>query len=193
MISRISGTIVDTSIKAVIIDVGGVGYNIYVTPDTIATIENGNMPSITLWTHLAVRENSMELFGFPVRDELDFFEMLIDVSGIGPRGALGIIGIGSIDTLKNAIASGNSGYLTKVSGIGRKTAEKIIIELRDKLAARGHSAEKGSLRAESDALEALLSLGYSQQEARSALSEVSGDVNNTSTRVKEALKILGGK
>ncbi len=146
---------------------------------------------ISLWTHLAVRENALDLYGFEHLNELNFFEMLIDISGIGPKSALGIVSIESIDTLKKAIASGDTSYLTKVSGIGRKTAEKIIIELRDKLVAHKEEAGSTTLRTESDALEALKSLGYSNSEARDALKQVSADTEGTSARVKEALKILG--
>ncbi len=124
--------------------------------------------------------------------ELEFFEMLINVSGIGPRGALAILGISSIETLRRAISTGDTSYLTKISGIGKKTAEKIVIELRDKMT-HGMSEETGvSLQGELDALEALKSLGYSQNEARDALKKVSPDAS-TNAKIKEALKILGGK
>jgi Holliday junction DNA helicase RuvA len=115
--------------------------------------------------------------------------MLINVSGIGPKGALAILGIASIETLAKAIATGDISYLTKISGIGKKTAEKIIIELRDKM-----SEDKSdiSLKEELDALEALKSLGYSQNEAREALKKVSAD-SDTNTKIREALKILSNK
>jgi len=115
--------------------------------------------------------------------------MLINVSGIGPRSALAILGIVSIETLRKAIGTGDTSYLTKISGIGKKTAEKIIIELRDKI---GEEKGGSSLQGELDALEALKSLGYSQSEAREALKKVSPDTN-TNTKIREALKILGGK
>jgi Holliday junction DNA helicase RuvA len=121
-------------------------------------------------------------------EELHFFEMLLNVSGIGPKGALSILGIASLSTLRRAISTGDTAYLTKVSGIGRKTAEKIVIELRDKVG----EEKEGSLQGELDALEALKSLGYSQNEARDALKKVPPDAN-TNTKIREALKILGGK
>jgi Holliday junction DNA helicase RuvA len=134
-----------------------------------------------------VREDAFDLYGFLEPTELEFFEMLISVSGIGPKGALAILGIASIETLRKAIGTGDTSYLTKISGIGRKTAEKIVIELRDKM-----GEEKGgtSLQGELDALEALKSLGYSQNEARDALKKVSPDTD-TNTKIREALKILG--
>jgi Holliday junction DNA helicase RuvA len=121
--------------------------------------------------------------------ELEFFEMLIGVSGIGPKSALAILGIASIETLRKAIGTGDTTYLTKISGIGKKTAERIVIDLRDKF--KGEE-KGGSLREELDALEALKSLGYSQNEAREALKEVPSDFD-TNGKIKEALKILGGK
>jgi Holliday junction DNA helicase RuvA len=119
--------------------------------------------------------------------------MLLSVSGIGPKSALAILGITSIETLRKAIGTGDTSYLTKISGIGRKTAEKIVIELRDKLADKIKD-EKGenSLQEEMDALEALKSLGYSQNQAREALKKVSADLD-TNSKIREALKILGNK
>jgi Holliday junction DNA helicase RuvA len=189
MISHISGTVLTRTDKYLVIDVAGVGYKVYVTPDTLGRTELN--ASLSLWTFLAVRETALDLYGFLETDDLSFFEMLLDVSGIGPKGALAIVAVGSVANLKSAIASGDTSYLTKVSGIGKKTAEKIIIELRDKLAEH-KDAHGAATRSEGDALEALRSLGYSQQEARDALKEVSPEVTDTSARVKEALKILGG-
>ena len=125
---------------------------------------------------------------------MSFFELLLDVSGIGPRSALSILAIAPIDTLKRAIATGDTGYLNKVSGIGKKTAEKIIIELRDKLQDyKNDDDTPSSLRDESDILEALKSLGYTQNEARDALKQVPATTIGTNARIKEALQMLGGR
>ena len=191
MISHLSGKALHTTDKSVTLDVSGVGYLVYTTTDTLFQINSLGENTVHLWTHMSVRENAIELFGFFNIEELEFFQMLIEISGIGPRGALGIIGMGSVDTLKNAIASGDTGYLTKVSGIGRKTAEKIVLELRDKLSLRGHSAESGTLRSESDVAQALMSLGYQQHEIREALKYLPPTAIDTNSRIKEALKILG--
>ena len=140
-----------------------------------------------------MREDILDLYGFLERQELEFFEMLINVSGIGPKGALSILGIASIDTLKRAIGTGDTSYLTKISGIGKKTAEKIVIELRDKIAYKMKDEKGGvSLQGELDALEALKSLGYSQNQAREALKKVPTELD-TNKKIREALKILGGK
>lgn len=191
MIGSIRGKIILKTEKFLIVETAGVGYKISVSPDTLSkTSKIGE--EIMLWIHTHVREDALDLYGFKDKQELEFFEMLINVSGIGPKGALAILGITSIETLRKAIGTGDTSYLTKISGIGRKTAEKIVIELRDKLAS-GISEKSGtSLQGELDALEALKSLGYSQNEARGALKKVSSDAN-INTKIREALKILGGR
>ena len=189
MIGSIRGKIALKTEKFLIVETGGVGYKIYVSLDAMSkTKKLGDEIFLSIHTH--VREDALDLYGFLDREELEFFEMLINVSGIGPRSALAILGIATIETLRRAISTGDTGYLTKVSGIGRKTAEKIVIELRDKM---GEETKGGSsLQGELDALEALKSLGYSQNEAREALKKVTPDTN-TNTKIKEALKILGGR
>ncbi|HEY5588643.1 MAG TPA: Holliday junction branch migration protein RuvA [Candidatus Paceibacterota bacterium] len=190
MIARIEGIIVHIADKYIIVDVSGVGYKLSVTSDSIASSILGEHSSF--WVHTAVRENSIDLYGFKSINEMSFFELLLDVSGIGPRSALSILTIAPIDTLKRAIATGDTGYLNKVSGIGKKTAEKIIIELRDKLQDYKNEGDTpGLLRDESDIIEALKSLGYSQNEARDALKQVPYDIVGTNARIKEALRVLG--
>ena len=188
MIGSIKGKIILKTEKFLIVETGGVGYKINVSADTLSkTKKIGDETSF--WIHTHVREDVLDLYGFLNMEELEFFEMLINVSGIGPRGALSILGIASIKTLRKAIGTGDTAYLTKISGIGRKTAEKIVIELRDKM---GEEKGGSSLQGELDALEALKSLGYSQNEAREALKKVSPDTS-TNVKIREALKILGGK
>jgi len=184
MIGSLRGKITFKTDKFLVLETAGVGYKISATTDTISKIKD----EAFLWVYTNVREDAMDLYGFLDRESLEFFEMLLGVPSVGPKSALAILGIASIETLRKAISTGDSAYLTKVSGIGRKTAEKIVLELRDKI-----GEEKGvSLEGEIDALEALKSLGYSQPEAREALKKVSGagDINS---KIKEALKILGGK
>ena len=186
MIAQIEGKIISLDGRSVVVNVGGIGYRIFVTTETRGKTKEGI--NARFLTHLRVREDALELFGFEKSSELDLFEMLISISGIGPRSAISILSIASVETLKKAIGSGDTGYLTKVSGIGRKTAEKIVLELKEKLLA----FEDGGieLRGASDALEALISLGYSQSEARMALKKIPEKTSETGARVKEALKIL---
>lgn len=207
MISAIEGTVEVSGDRFLVINAGSVSYRVFVSPETLRKIpgkgENINPsagsgqasstpPRVKLWTHLYQREDTQELYGFPHYAELEFFEMLIQIPGIGPRSGLGIMAVAPLDTLKRAIASGDTSYLTKVSGIGRKTAEKVVLELREKLAGRGVIVLGApELKAESDAMDALVTLGYSSREAREALAAVPPDVTGASARVKEALKRLG--
>jgi Holliday junction DNA helicase RuvA len=192
MINSISGKIILKTEKFLTVETAGVGYKISLSPDTLSKVKKTG-EEIFLWIHTHVREDILDLYGFLDYSELEFFEMLINVSGIGPKGALSILGITSTETLSKAISTGDTSYLTKVSGIGKKTAEKIVIELRDKLVNKMKGGEEGvSLQGELDALEALKSLGYSQNQAREALKNVSPELN-TNAKIREALKILGGK
>jgi Holliday junction DNA helicase RuvA len=192
MIGSIKGKIILKTDKFIIVETAGVGYKINISPDTLSKLKKED-EEVLFWIHTHVREDILDLYGFLNREELEFFEMLINVSGIGPKGALGILGVASIETLKRAISTGDISYLTKVSGIGKKTAEKIIIELRDKMQNKtGEKMTDASLRDELDALEALKSLGYSQNEAREALKKVSPEAN-TNTKIREALKLLSSK
>lgn len=186
MISSLSGTVVEKSARFAIIDVGGVGYRVFATEDTLRTLRTG--AETKLRTHHAVREDTEELFGFFETDDLQLFELLLGVPGIGPKTALNILNVATPATLRRSIKSGETAYLTKISGIGRKTADKIILELREKL---GASEEGAGLKEEVDALEALKSLGYSHSEARDALRNVPKEIVGTGVRVKHALKLLG--
>lgn len=188
MIAYLSGTIHATLDRSVVLLTGGVGYRVSVPESVLGTYAAGNPAN--LWIHTAVRENAIDLFGFESPEELRFFELLIGVSGIGPRTALGIIDLAPVATLAAAIRSGDSAYLTKVSGIGAKTAQKIILELREKATAFSDAALP-ALAEEKDAIDALQSLGYSVREAQEALAAVSG--GKTEERIREALKRLGAR
>ena len=137
MIGSIKGKVIKKTEKFVIVETGlpaqagGVGYKISVPPDSLSKIKEGGETMLFIHTH--VREDILDLYGFLDYEELEFFELLIGVSGIGPKGALVILSVATIETLKKAISSGDLAYLTKISGIGRKTAEKILLELRDKV------------------------------------------------------------
>jgi len=189
MIGYIEGEVVHAEAgSAVIKTESGIGYKVFSTPDTISTLKN--TVRVSLWTHLAVRENAHDLYGFETRDELHFFELLLGVSGIGPRSALGILSIASIENLRSAIASNKPSYLTKVSGIGKKTAEKIVLELGDKI---GTMADGGAeaLRGDEETLEALVAMGYTITEARDALKKVPSEEKDSSARLKAVLQTIG--
>lgn len=186
MIGQIEGAVVYIGANTLIVKTGGVGYLLFVTPDTAlgATLQ----ATLTLWTHLAVRENALDLYGFPTRDELQFFELLLGVSGIGPKSALNVMTVAHIDTIRSAIASGDASHLTKVAGIGKKTAEKIVLELRDKIGVITDTSDAG--RADTDALEALVAMGYSISDAREALKRVPREIESSNDRLREALRKL---
>ncbi|MBI2640564.1 MAG: Holliday junction branch migration protein RuvA [Candidatus Sungbacteria bacterium] len=190
MINFVEGKVEFKGEKFVAVSVGGVGYKVFSTSETLKKIPE-KRGEVKLWTHLYVREDALELYGFLNFAELDLFETLIHVPGIGPKGGLGIMSIAAVDTLKKAIASGDTSYLTRVSGIGRKTAEKIVLELKDKMASRGVVSESPELKEEADALDALVALGYSQREAREALGEIPREITDAKSRVREALRKLG--
>ncbi|HQO71070.1 MAG TPA: Holliday junction branch migration protein RuvA [Candidatus Paceibacterota bacterium] len=190
MIAKIEGQISYIGNRFLIVDVSGVGYKLFVTNEAISLSKVEE--SIKLWVHTAVRENSIDLYGFLDIEELSFFELLLDVSGIGPKSALSTLSVAPVSTLRKAIASGDTTYLNKVSGIGRKTAEKIIIELKDKLKEyEGDIATSQVMQEERDILEALRTLGYSQDEAREAIKRIPADMTEMNNRLKEALKIIG--
>src|SRR3989338_2246637 len=132
MIRQITGKIAYAADNFVILEAGGVGYKVVATADTLAAIETKGK-SATLWTHLAVRENAMDLYGFLSKKDLDFFELMLTISCIGPKKAMGILSAASFETIRKAVATGDPSYLQKISGIGKKNAEKIILELKDKL------------------------------------------------------------
>lgn len=191
MISSLEGMLVFKGDKFAVLNVGGVGYKVHLPPETLRALPSmGN--NVQVWTHLHVREDSLELYGFPSYAEMDFFETLISVSGVGPKSAIGILGVAPLDTLRRAIAAGETMYLTKVSGIGKRMAEKIIVELKDKLGAGSVSDDmRTGLREDTDVLDALLAMGYSQREAREALTKVSQDITGTQQRLQAAIKVLG--
>lgn len=188
MIGSIKGTVIALRPTFCIISASGVGYKITSPKDTLSALKKG--AEALLWTHLAVREDALDLYGFANEEDLAFFELLMTVSSVGPKSAISILNAVPAETLRSAIASGNDSYLTNVSGIGKKTAQKILFELKDKI---GAPAERAAAQLERDeeALDAMRALGYSLHEARDALKKVPDTITGSSGRVREALRILG--
>lgn len=191
MVASISGKIDEVGPNYAVIDVRGVGYKAFVTSDTLHLLKAGQ--ETKLFTYHAVREDAQDLYGFLKQSDRAFFELLISVSGIGPKSALNILSLASSETLSNAIRTGSTAHLIKMSGIGRKTAEKIVLELKDKLGA--FAIEEGSpqsgLSSDIDAIEALRALGYDADESRDALKKIGKDITDVGAKVKAALKVLG--
>ena len=188
MIALLKGKIELKTNKFVILDVGGVGYKAFCS---IAVLEKlgDKGGDAKLFIHLYSRENILDLYGFLSFKELEFFEMLISISGIGPKAGLAVLSIASLKDLKTSIASGQVSLLTKVSGIGKKTAERVILELSSKILVSGADVKK--LMTDDEAIDALVSLGYTNRQAREALKQVPEKTKGTTNRIKEALKVLG--
>lgn len=186
MIASLEGTVVDIALGYCVLSVGGVGYLVHTTPATLTNLRMGT--STVLHTHLIVRETALDLYGFTTVDECRFFELLMRVSGVGPKSALSVLALADVATLQNAISSGEIEYLTKVSGIGKKLAQKIVLELRDKVGAVTMDASAQS--DDASVLEALETMGYKASEARTAIKGLSTDVTGLNARVAAALKLL---
>lgn len=190
MISHLTGKILDKSLRFCVLDVNGVGYKVFASDEVLQKLKIEE--KVSFWTHTVVREDALDIYGFEEKDSLELFELLINISGIGPKTALGILNVASQQTLRRAVSAGDLAYLTKVSGIGRKLAEKIILELKEKLAVLDEEIG-GDLQGEVDVLEALKSLGYSERDARDALKKSSANGLSTNEKIKMALNALNGK
>ncbi len=186
MIALITGKVVDGDARSLIVDVGGVGYKIFTTAGMLER-ERGQIA--TFWTYLAVRDDALDLYGFGEKTEREMFELLLGVSGIGPKTALAILNAANPATIKKAVAGDDPAYLHKVSGISRKHAEKIVLDLKDKFLGLDDVDAPEALEA-SDALEALTALGYAERDAREALKKVPADVGDVAERIRAALKML---
>lgn len=204
MISFIKGKLVHIYENVIIVENNGIGYEIFVPVSVI-----GNMPlvgsEVMIYTYMHVREDALQLFGFLDRDTLEIFKLLITVSGIGPKGAIGVLGTLSADDIRYAVMAEDAKTIAKAPGIGAKTASKVVIELKDKLkmcdVAENISSEidgqqsifddGGSKQAVSDAIEALVSLGYSATEATKAVRKAdAGDDVTVEELLKLSLKYL---
>lgn len=190
MIGKLTGRLSGSAVQGeVLIEVGGVGYCVR-TPLLALDLLNSADAEVSLFIHTVVREDALDLYGFPTQEELSFFKQLMSVSGIGPKTALGILNVADVSSLKRAIAQGDSTTLTKVFGIGKKSAERLVVELRDKLIQSATSApSENGVASDAEVMEALLALGYRADEARSAIKEAQGA--SVSERISGALKYLG--
>jgi len=192
MIATLRGQVTELGNRYAVIEVNNIGYKVFLTDDSIHSLKIGTETYLSIYN--VIREDANDLYGFVARKERDFFELLISISGIGPKSALNILSLVASDTLVSAIRSGSTSHLVKVSGIGRKTAEKIVLELKDKLAPFAHDHGDAEYSAEissdMDAVEALKALGFGADEAREALKKVDKSITTTGAKVKAALKTL---
>ena len=188
MIGRLTGTLAAKAPPQVLVDVGGVGYEVDVPMSSFY-----NLPAtgerVTLLTHFVVREDAQVLFGFLTHDERTTFRLLVKISGVGPRTALAILSGLSVNELAQAISLQESGRLVKVPGIGKKTAERLLLELKGKLGDAVAAPASVATSAQADILQALLALGYSDREAAATLKTLPADVE-VSAGIKLALRAL---
>lgn len=189
MIAHIFGNVAEKFDGAITIDVGGVGYEIKVASYDYDDVKYGE--AVKFYTHHHIREQAQELFGFSSLAAKKLFEMLITVQGVGPKAALAILSLDRAENVRNAIANADSGYIAKASGVGKKTAERVVVDLSDKVGLpvlyKQNSTVQTELNTSDEALEALIALGYTLADATKALEGV--DVTlPTSARVREALK-----
>lgn len=192
MIYSVSGVLAAKEDNFVVIETGGLGLKLFVSKQTVDSLPAiGN--SVKLFSYLNVKEDALDLYGFTMQDELDFFAMLISVSGVGPRSALSILDVAQLDELSAAIKEGRPDLLTRAAGIGRKTAERVILELRSKVQSTRSEAVVEKMQTDSDLVEALMSLGYRRDQASAALAKVDESITGTEERLKAALKVLSNK
>ncbi|MBX2866523.1 Holliday junction branch migration protein RuvA [Candidatus Kaiserbacteria bacterium] len=185
MIRRISGTVIAHEEQGVVVDIQGIGYLVYTTD--FPSLES----FVTFYTYLAVRENAMDLYGFESEMMLEMFELLLSVPKIGPKSALQILSQSDVTALQKAIINEDPSFLTKVSGIGKKTAENIVMTLKGKLDAEAlFESGDENVHENHEIIEALITLGYAQKDAREALKKVPDDVSETRARIAAALKLL---
>jgi holliday junction DNA helicase RuvA len=164
---------------------GGVGYKVFATHNAVTTALIGD--PFELVTYLVVREDQLTLYGFKTEAELNFFTQLISINGVGPRMGLNILNAGSVHDLKTAIVSNNLAVITMISGIGKKTAERIMIELKNNLDVIGIDYSGDT----EDLLSALTGLGYNAYEVRKVITALPKDLPDTEARLKHALQLLG--
>ena len=187
MIGRLRGDVVEKGLDRVLVDVGGVGYDIAITPSTLAELPGVDQPTI-LHTYLHVREDVLALYGFTSGDERDLFEILIGVSGVGPKLALAVLATFRPDELRNVVVTEDVTALTSVPGIGQRSAQKLLLELRPKLDVPDSPLQAGSTLGE--VREALEGLGYQSAEIRQVLRDLPNDGTVEDT-LRRALQELG--
>lgn len=185
MFGHIIGEIFDIKPTRVIVKTAGIGFNINTTPSITENLRLG--AESAFWTHTAVRENSIEIYGFQTEEELKIFELLMTVSGVGPKSALTIIGVAGIRAIEAAVSTGDTSHLTTISGVGKKTADKIVLELSGKIV----RSEKDFKDNNSDVFEALKSLGYKEKQIQDVLRGMPEKLEGMNEKIKYALVNLG--
>jgi holliday junction DNA helicase RuvA len=191
MIAQLTGVVAEKPTDSIILDVSGVGYGLLVTNEDWGRLGSGDLAKLYVYEH--IREQSHDLFGFMHRETKELFEQLLGVNGVGPKMALSVLNTGNIAEVRKSIAGGDVKRIQRASGVGKRVAERIVVELKDKvglegveLGATGLLQSEGALHGD-EAAEALLALGYSPQDAATALKAIPHDLP-TEERIRQALK-----
>jgi holliday junction DNA helicase RuvA len=187
MFGHITGKIFDLKGAKAVVDTHGIGFVIHSTPSYLSKLRVNQEASF--WTHTAVRENSIDLYGFETEEELRVFELLITVSGVGSKSGLAILSVAGVRAIEEAVATNDTSSLTKISGIGKKTAEKIVLELNGKLI--GNKKGENRNTEDIDVFEALKSLGYRERDIQETIKQLPKDLVGANEKIKYALKNLG--
>lgn len=191
MIATLTGIVAEKIGETVVLDVHGVGYGLLVTAEDFGRLENGTTAKLYVYEH--IREQAHDLFGFARLETKKLFELLLGVNGVGPKMALSVLSVGNSDEVRMAIAAGDVKYIQRASGVGKRVAERIIVDLKDKVGLEGvELTTTGLLQGrnvlmQDEAVEALVALGYTPQDAAAALQDVDPDLPSEA-RIKEALR-----
>jgi len=191
VIATLQGTVTAKGESFMIVETGGIGFKVHV-PTPLSAQWGTPSRRVQLFTHLHLRENEVSLYGFETEAELTFFELLLGVSGIGPKVAIGILSASSVDALRTAIARGDTDYLTLMPGIGKKTAQRIILDLRGKIEEEELVPALPLSPVDEDVIAALTSMGYSHSEAREALASLPEEEVPLEERLVQAIRYFGG-
>ena len=177
MIRQIRGKVLNTGLVSAVIEAAGFGIEVRMSSPQTLTVDS----EANLATHLVLKQDGLELYGFADSADRDFFELILSVSGVGPKTALSVLRRAPREALEGAIGSRDLNYLTKVVGLGKKSAEKMLVELADKIGPHSHSREDGEV------FDTLVALGYTEREARKALQTIPKDIIGRDARLKSAL------
>lgn len=185
MIRTLRGTVLEVHASFCILEVSGLGYEIRTTGSILSNLSGNTGQSTLLYIHDHIREDSHDVYGFVSYGDLELFERLLSVSGVGPKVALTLMSAGSAASVRKAILDGDLTFLTSIPGVGKKTAQKIVLDLKGRLV-----EEEGLGEGDAEVVDALVSLGYASGDARKAVQLISPDIVDVSARIREALKRL---
>lgn len=190
MIAYLDGTILEKESDSIVVLIGGVGLRVYATQNYLLSIESGQR--VRLHTHLIVREDLLALYGFDTQEEVRYFSLLMGVSGVGPRLALNILSSAGVDTIRRAVVQEQPDFLSRVPGVGKKTAQKIILQLQGKISGTGEGQDFQAYQpVDFEVIEALTALGYSIIQAQTAVQSIPKDTPDTvEDKLRMALQSL---